>query len=158
MNSNRHKTRGLYFEDLEVGQSMVSAGRTITEADIVMFAGLTGDYTQIHTDLEYAKETIFGQRVAHGLLVMSYALGLIARMGFIEGTVIAFREIKSWKFTKPVFIGDTIHVVVEIEQLKAVRRLEGGIVVFDVKVINQNGETTMNGSWTAIIKSKPNNS
>jgi acyl dehydratase len=156
MGSTEHESRGMYFEEFEVGQRMVSAGRTITEADIVMFAGLTGDYTQIHTDIEFAKGTIFGQRVAHGLLVLTYTLGLIARMGFIEGTVVAFREIKSWKFTKPVFIGDTIHAEVEVQELKAVRRLNGGIVELDVNVKNQDGESTMKGTWTAIIRSEPN--
>lgn len=156
MVSNEYESRGMYFEEFEVGQRMVTTNRTITEADIVLFAGLTGDYTQIHTDIEYAKGTIFGQRVAHGLLVLSYALGLIARMGFIEGTVVAFREIKSWKFTKPVYIGDTIHALVEVQELKAVRRLGGGIVELDVDVKNQNGETVMRGTWTAIIKSESN--
>ena len=76
--------RGMYFEEFEVGYEMVSAARTITETDIVSFAALTGDWTQIHVNAEYAKGTIFGQRVAHGLLGLSYAVGLGAQLGFIE--------------------------------------------------------------------------
>ena len=99
--------RGRYFEEFQVGDVVVSAGRTITEADIVAFAGLSGDYTQIHTDAEFSRQGMFGQRVAHGLLLLSIASGLTARLGLIEGTALAFREL-TWKFSLPLFIGDSI--------------------------------------------------
>ena len=102
--------RGLYFEEFEIGQSLISEGRTVTEADIVAFAALSGDWTTIHTDAEYAAQHSFGQRVAHGMLVVSIASGLLVRTGVIEGTALAFREINSWKFSLPVFIGDTVRV------------------------------------------------
>src|SRR5512134_1781691 len=102
--------RGMYFEEFQVGQVIYSAGRTITESDIVAFAGLSGDFNQMHVDAEYSARTPFGQRVAHGLLVLSIASGLAVQTGVMEGTVIAFREVNDWKFIKPVFIGDTIHV------------------------------------------------
>lgn len=101
--------RGMWFEEFEVGEQIISPGRTITESDIVSFAGLSGDYNQIHTNAELAGKTPFGQRVAHGLLGLSIASGLAMRTGVLEGTVIAFREINNWKFTNPIFIGDTIH-------------------------------------------------
>ena len=101
-----YQPKGLYFEDFEVGVKLRTAGRTITEADIVAFAGLSGDFNQIHTNAEYAAADTFGRRVAHGLLVQSIATGLAVQSGVIEGTVLAFRELDA-KFSLPVFIGDT---------------------------------------------------
>jgi len=153
--TNIPAARGMYFEEFEIGQKMISPGRTITESDIVGFAGLSGDFNLIHTDAEYSKNSPFGARVAHGLLGLSIASGLALRTGVLEGTVIAFREIVSWKFVKPVFIGDTIHVEMDIIETKAMRRLGGGKVdlLFDVQ--NQNGETTMKGVWSVLVMSKP---
>ena len=135
-NEPSYQPRGRYFEEFQLGDTVVSAGRTITESDIVSFAALAGDYTQIHTNAELAKTTPFGQRIAHGLLLLSIASGLAAQRGFIEGTVIAFRDL-TWKFSKPVFIGDTVHTTVEVADLKVLPRLGGGSVVFKVRVINQ---------------------
>ncbi|MEK6222202.1 MAG: MaoC/PaaZ C-terminal domain-containing protein [Chloroflexota bacterium] len=147
--------RGMYFEEYEVGQKIKSAGRTVTETDIVNFAGLSGDYNYIHTDAHASKETPFGQRVAHGLLGLSIASGLAEQTGLMEGTIMAFREINNWKFIKPIFIGDTIHVVVEVKKAKAIPRIGGGSVVIELNVINQTDDTVMKGSWTALIDSKP---
>jgi 3-hydroxybutyryl-CoA dehydratase len=146
--------RGHYFEEFQVGDTVVSAGRTITEADVVAFAGLSGDYTQIHTDAEYARQHIFGQRVAHGLLVLSVASGILARLGFIEGTVLAFREL-TCKFSLPVFLGDTIHARATVAELKEMRRLGGGAVTFDIQVINQEDKVVQRGKWMVLIASKP---
>ena len=151
---SKHHARGLYFEEFEVGQVYVSGGRTITESDIVAFAGLSGDYNQIHTDAEFCKTTPFGQRVAHGLLVTSIASGLVTLSGLIEGTVIAFREIESWKFTKPVYIGDTVHVQSEIVKTKALKRLGGGAVNLELSVLNQNNVVVMKGIWKVLIVSR----
>lgn len=147
--------RGLYFEEFEVGQKITTVGRTIAESDIFTFAGFSGDYNQIHTDGEFAKGTPFGQRVAHGLLGLSIASGLVMRTGLLEGTVIAFREINNWKFVNPVFIGDTIHVETEVIDTKALPRIGGGAVVIVLDVKKQTGETVMKGTWTALITSKP---
>ncbi len=150
-----YQPRGMYFEEFEPGQCYISAGRTITESDIVTFAGISGDYNQIHTDAEYSKTTPFGQRVAHGLLVTSVASGLVTLSGMIEGTVLAFREIANWKFTKPVFIGDTVHVETEIIDVKALRRLGGGAVDLELSVKNQADDIVMKGLWKVLIASKP---
>ncbi|RME06228.1 MAG: dehydratase [Anaerolineae bacterium] len=144
----------MYFEEFEVGQRFISAGRTITESDIVAFAGLSGDYNQIHTDAEFSKGTPYGQRIAHGLLVTSIASGLVTQSGLIEGTVIAFREIDQWKFTRPVFIGDTVHVETEVVATKPLRRLGGGAVELTVSVVNQRQEVVMKGVWKVLIASK----
>jgi acyl dehydratase len=152
---SKYESRGYYFEEFEVGQKFFSSARSITESDIVMFAGLSGDYNQIHTDVEFSQTTPFGQRIAHGLLIMSIASGLIAQSGLLEGTVIAFREINNWKFVKPTLIGDTVHVITEVIETKPLKRLGGGAVVISLDVRNQNEETLMKGKWTALMASKP---
>lgn len=146
--------RGRYFEEFHIGDVVVSAGRTITEADVVAFAGLSGDFTQLHVDAEYARDTMFGQRVAHGLLALSIATGLTTRLGFIEGTVLAFREL-TWKFSLPIFFGDTIHVKATVAELKAMPRLGGGAVTLDVQIINQDGKAVQRGQWVVLMASKP---
>ena len=148
-------SRGLYFEEFEVGQKIISVGRTVAESDIFNFAGFSGDYNQIHTDAEFSKNTPFGQRVAHGLLGLSIASGLAMRTGMLEGTVIAFREINNWKFVNPVFIGDTIHVEMEVAETKALPRIGGGSVIVTLDVKKQSGETVMKGTWTVLVMSKP---
>ena len=147
--------RGLYFEDFEVGRKIVTVGRTVAESDIITFAGFSGDYNQIHTDAEFAKGTPFGQRVAHGLLGLSIASGLAMRTGVLEGTVIAFREINNWKFVNPVFIGDTVHVEMEVAETKALPRIGGGSVIITLDVKKQSGETVMKGNWTVLVMSRP---
>jgi len=146
---------GLYFEEFTVGQKIVTVGRTVAESDIMTFAGLTGDYNQIHTDAHFAASTQFGQRIAHGLLGMSTGIGLLMRTGVLEGTVIAFREIVEWKFVKPVFIGDTIHAEMEVKDKKAMPRVGGGLATVTVEVKNQKEESLMKGTLTLLIASKP---
>ncbi len=147
--------RGMYFEEFAVGQEVITPGRTITEADIVAFAGLSGDFNQMHVDAAYSEKSFFGRRVAHGLLVLSIASGLTVQTGLMEGTVIAFREVNEWKFLKPVFIGDTIHTVLTIRATKELRRIGGGSVEIDVQVKNQQDEIVMKGIWTALISARP---
>ncbi len=146
---------GKYFEEFEVGMNFISPGRTVTESDIVSFAGLSGDYTQIHTNAEFSKTTPVGQRVAHGLLGLSIASGLAVRTGVLEGTVIAFREIVEWKFVKTIFIGDTVHVSLQILETKALPRLGGGAVNIELRLLNQNDEVVMKGIWKVLVASKP---
>ncbi|MDL1926630.1 dehydratase [Anaerolineae bacterium AMX1] len=129
---------GLYFEEFSVG-----------------FAGLTGDYNQIHTDAAFAATTQFGQRIAHGLLGLSIAVGLLMRTGVLEGTVLAFREIVEWKFVKPVFIGDTLRVEMEVKELKAMPRIGGGQALVALDVKNQKDETLMRGTLAVLVASKP---
>lgn len=147
--------RGMYFEEFEVGQKIVTQSRTVTEHDIVAFAGLSGDFNQIHTDAEYARGTPFGQRVAHGLLGFSIAMGLAVQTGIMEGTILAFREILDWKFSKPIFIGDTIHTEIEVLETKALPRLGGGLVLIKAEIKNQKGETLQSGKWNALMMSRP---
>lgn len=143
--------RGLYFEEFSVGQKIISVGRTITESDISVFAGLSGDFNQIHTDEEFSKKSLFGRRVAHGVLVLAIASGLAMRTGVLEGTALAFREINEWKFSKPVFIGDTIHVNLEVLETKEMPRLGGGSVTIKANVVNQHEDVVMKGIWNVLV-------
>ena len=149
------RPRGRYFEEFAVGDKILTTARTVTEADIVTFAGLSGDFNQIHIDAEFAGGTPFKARVAHGLLGLSIASGLAVQTGFMEQTVMAFREIDEWKFSTPIYIGDTIHVEMEVLELRALPRLGGGSLVIALDVKNQKGETTQKGKWTVLIQGKP---
>lgn len=146
---------GLYFEEFTVGQVVKTLSRTVSEDAIFNFAGLTGDYNQIHTDAEFAKTTQFGQRVAHGLLGLSIATGLIMRTGYLEGTVLAFREIQDWKFVKPIFIGDTIHALLTVSEMKPLPRIGAGALIASVEVKNQNDEVIQKGTLNLLVLSKP---
>jgi len=148
------KQRGLWFEEFVEGLSVESRGRTITEADLVNFAGVSGDFNPMHTDAEFAAKTPYGQRVAHGALIFSIATGLTYQLGFLEGTIMAFTGI-DWKFRNPVFIGDTIKVTASVAKRRAMAAMGGGFVTFDVKVTNQKGEVAQKGEWTILVMSDP---
>ena len=146
---------GLYFEEFRVGEKLTTEKRTVTEDDIMTFARVSGDDNRIHTDPEFSKTTIFGKQVAHGLLGLAIASGLAWQTGILDGTVIAFREVKEWKFIKPVFIGDTIYVDLETIETKALPRIGGGSVTITLEVKNQNEEVCHRGVWTVLMMSRP---
>lgn len=152
--SQPYKPRGMYFEEFQIGTEVVTQARTVTETDIVNFAGVSGDFNTIHTDAEYAKTTPFGERIAHGLLGLSIASGLGMQLGFLDGTVIAFTGLE-WKFKNPIKIGDTIHMVGNVKQTKAMKALGGGFIILDARVLNQRDEIVQQGEWTLLMKSKP---
>jgi len=148
------QTRGLYFQEFEIGQEIESPARTVTEADIVQFAGLSGDYNALHTDAEFAKGTPYGQRIAHGLLGLSIASGLAARAGFIEGTAQAFIGLE-WRFRAPILIGDTIRIRARVVKTRAMPSMGGGMVIFEVRVLNQHDKVVQRGEWTLLVRGKP---
>ena len=146
--------RGLYFEEFEVGVKMRTRGRTITEADLVQFAALTGDFNPMHTDAEYCKTSFMGQRVAHGMLTASYAIGQAYQLGILERTVLGFRGLEM-KFSAPVYIGDTIHAELQVTATKAAKRLDGGAVTMAIRIIKQDGRIVQKGSLTLLMMSRP---
>ena len=148
-----YQPRGLYFEDLTPGLKVTSAGRTISEADIMQFAGLSGDWNPMHVDAEYAKQSIFGERVAHGLLGLAIASGLAMQLGFLDRTVEAFTSL-DWKFRAPIKIGDTVHMTAKVTKTRAMGA-SGGFVTFNVVVKNQRDETVQRGEWMIVVKSRP---
>jgi acyl dehydratase len=148
---------GYRYADLHVGMTFRSPGRTITDADLVGFAGLTGDYSELHTSEVYAKNSQFGRRVAHGLLGLAYAHGLMwARTGELRETAVAFLGINDWKFLGPIFVGDTIFVNYKISELRDSKsRPTQAIAVFDVSVLDQNDRMVQRGSKTLLLSKIP---
>ncbi|NLW79282.1 MAG: dehydratase [Ruminococcaceae bacterium] len=148
----------MYFEDIQVGDTFQTVGRTITEADIVAFAGLTGDYNLIHTNAEVAKNSIAGQRMAHGMLVMSISNGLITRSAYYMGiteAITALTSVEQHKFKKPVVIGDTIHVDVEIAEAVDARPESGSAkVVLRRSIVNQRGQVVQEGTYAILVKKR----
>jgi len=149
-----HQRRSGYaYADLHVGMSFRSPGRTITDADIVAFAGLTGDYSELHTSDVYARSSQFGRRVAHGMLGLAYAHGLMwPRTGELRETAVAFLGITDWKFIAPIFVGDTIFVNYRIAELRDSKsRPTQAIAVFDVDVVNQDDQVVQRGRKALLV-------
>jgi len=140
--------RSLYFEDFSLGQKFVTKARTITEADIVNFAGLSWDHNQLHTDAEYAASTRFGRRIAHGLL------GVIAHAGLsyelTEDSILALLEL-TWQFKAPIYIGDTIHVEQIVKNMRESAAGDRGILTFEKEVVNQKNEVVQTGTTTILL-------
>ncbi len=147
--------KAIYYDDIEVGKQTLSPCRTVTEADIVNFAGLSGDFNVIHTDAELTKITPFGQRIAHGLLGLSIASGLAARKTGAElHRIVAFLGM-TWDFRNPIFIGDTIHLEETVASKREISKPGLGIVVYAVKVVNQRGEVCQEGEWKVMYQARP---
>jgi len=138
-----------YFEEIEVGEEYVSPGRTVTEADIVIFAGLSGDYNVLHTDAEFMKSSIFGERIAHGLLGLAIQAGLLMR-GMREYATLAFLGLR-WKFKGPIKIGDTIRVRAKVIGKRETSKPDRGIVILERQVINQKGEVVQEGETDLMV-------
>lgn len=144
-----------YFEDMPVGTRFVTQRRTITEADVVAFAGLSGDFNPLHVDEVFAAAGPFGRRVVHGLLVQAIATGLRQQSGVFAGVIRAFAEIRGWKFLKPVFIGDTVTVVTTVIEARSTSRPEQGVVEQQVDVVNQDGTVVQSGVFVTLIATRP---
>jgi 3-hydroxybutyryl-CoA dehydratase len=144
----------LYFEDFSPGVEHTTRGRTITESDVVHFAGISGDFIELHTNEEYARQSPYGRRIAHGMLTLSIATGLMTQMNLITDTVVAFYGIDKLRFVKPVFIGDTIHVTKKVIDSMA-KGGTAGVVTFETTVLNQNAETVLVFKDKLAIKRRP---
>src|SRR6476660_5469441 len=148
---------GYRYEDLFAGMRFRSPGRTILDADLIGFAGLTGDHSELHTSDVYARASEFGRRVAHGMLGLAYAHGLMwARTGELRETAIAFLGIDGWKFVAPIFIGDTIFVNYRLAELRDSRaRPTQAIATFDVELVNQDNRVVQRGRKTLLVSKVP---
>lgn len=144
-----------YFEDMPVGARFVTQRRTITEADVVGFAGLSGDFNPLHVDEVFAAAGPFGKRVVHGLLVQAIATGLRQQSGVFAGVIRAFVEIRGWQFKKPVFIGDTVTVVTTVIEARPTSRPEQGVVEQQIDVVNQDGVVVQTGVFITLIATRP---
>ena len=125
-----------YFDDLKIGKKIITKGRSVTEADIVNFAAISGDWHPLHTDIEYCKKGPFGERIAHGFLVLTIASGL---MPLAQMAVLAFYGMDSVRFLNPTRIGDTIHLDIEVVE-KEDKNSKSGVVSFKTTVMNQKDE------------------
>jgi acyl dehydratase len=145
------------YDDLHVGLAFRSPGRTIGEADLIGFAGLTGDFSELHTSDVYAKASQFGRRVAHGMLGLAYAHGLMwARTGELRPTVIAFLGMSDWRFMGPIYIGDTIFVNYVIAEIRDSASKPGqAIVTFDVEVVDQDDRLVQKGRKAILVSKTP---
>ena len=143
---------GLYWEEWEIGAEFVTSARTITETDIINFAGISGDYNPLHIDEEFCRNTQFGTRIAHGPLVYSIATGLIFQLHLYDDTLIAFLGFNSLKFTKPVKIGDTIHARVEVIEKRESSKPDRGIMKRLLQVLNQKNELVQEGVQAFLLK------
>jgi len=141
----------MFYEDFSEGQQFRTGARTITEADIVNFAGISGDFNPLHMDETFGKTTPFGRRIAHGLLVLSISSGLSQSMGILTGTTIAFLGLE-WRFVKPVFINDTVRLNLSVADLRETSKPDRGIIVFDCEVVNQEGAVVQEGKRTLMVR------
>jgi acyl dehydratase len=144
--------RSLYFDDFAVGQKFVTKARTITEADIVNFAGLSWDHNQLHTDAEFAASTRFGRRIVHGLLGLVVHAGLSYQL--TEQSILALLEL-TWQFKAPIYIGDTIHVEQRVREMKPGAGGDRGVLTFEKKVVNQKNEVVQTGTTTILLARRP---
>jgi len=146
-----YKTRGLTFDQFKIGDVFASQARTVTEADVVNFAGLSGDFNPLHTDEEFGKTTPFGTRIAHGMLVATMATGMSNWTGVFEGTTLALME-QLIQYKSPTKFGDTVHLELKVLEKKETSKPDRGVVVFETRVLNQEGKAVLEGKWTLMMK------
>lgn len=142
-----------WFEEIEVGEASESPGRTVTEADIVIFAGLSGDYNVLHTDAEFMKASIFGERIAHGLLGLAIQSGLFTRSG-IPFATLGLGSLR-WKFKGPIKIGDTIRVRARVTAKADGPKADRGLVTVERLVLNQRDEVVQEGETDLVVERRP---
>ncbi|WP_216830282.1 MaoC/PaaZ C-terminal domain-containing protein [Alkalihalobacterium elongatum] len=143
----------LFFDDFSLGDEMISSRRTITEADVVNFTGLSGDFNALHIDEEFAKETPYKTRVAHGLLSVSVVTGLQSMMGNINSSTLGLLEI-NWKFKKGVIPGDTIYAKFVVKDKKETSKNDRGVLIRSVYVYNQHQQIVSEGEIILLMKRK----
>jgi acyl dehydratase len=145
---------GLTFDAFETGRTYVTPRRTIIDADIMQFAGLTADFNPVHTDDVFAAKTEFGSRIAHGPMLVGMAFGLASRAGLFDGTVLALLDI-AWKFSGPVRAGDTVFVRATVAGKRETRKPDRGVVELDLDIVNQRDEVVQQGMAKVLVSRTP---
>jgi len=138
----------LYFEDVHAADSWTSLARTITEADIVNFAGMTGDFDPLHVDREHASQSLYRRPIAHGLLGLAWVAGLASQCPRMA--TVAFVGIRNWEFHRPMYVGDTVRAVTRIAE-KRPRSRRAGSVVWHRSLVNQEGATVQSGEFETLV-------
>jgi len=149
----RYRIRGKSFDDVSIGNEVVTSGRTITETDIVNFASISGDFHPEHMNEEFAKNSPAGTRIAHGILTVAISVGLINQTGIFEGTTISVLEMKT-RFTKAVKPGDTIYAIFKITGKRETKKPDRGIIKAEVHTFNQYEESVMSGECLIMLYRK----
>jgi acyl dehydratase len=144
---------GRAYEEFEVGQRFETPRRTVIEADISSFAGLTADFNPLHIDELFAAESDFKGRITHGPMIVGMAFGLASRADVMDGTVLALLEI-GWKFMRPVRAGDTITAIVTVLEKRPTSAPDRGVVTMQIDVLNQHGEIAQTGTARTLIRRK----
>jgi len=147
---SRSVAEALALEDLAVGDEFLSPARTVTETDVVLFAGLSGDFNPLHMDHEAARNGPFGRPVAHGLLGLALGSGLVSNAPRVR--TLALIGILDWKFLKPIGFGDTLHVVSRVEAIEPRSRGRRGLVTWHRRLVNQQGQTVQEGRFQTLVQ------
>ena len=147
--------RGMYFEDFEIGMTLVTPARTITHTDIVNFSCLTGDFNEIHANIEYAKTTEFGDVIAHGPMIYGIAGGLQYASGINEGTLLALLGIDHWRLTAPVMAGDTIRMEQTVIDTRLTSSHDKGVVKMQRRILNQRAEVVQTMDTALLYRCRP---
>ena len=148
---DRYQPVDISYDEITEDTYFVTSSRTVTEADVMAFAGLTGDYNELHTSREYAGKTAFGQQIAHGMLTLSVANGLYMRMNIFEKCTVANLGIEKWSFKKSVLFGDTLHVKLTLAEKRLTSNPDRGVIKWNVSVLNQNEEEVAGGIWAKMF-------
>lgn len=146
----------LYYEDLEVGQTFRSPARTVTEADLTIFSMVSGDWNRIHSDAEYARKTPYGQRIVHGVLGVAIVTGMFDRLGVFEDSALALLGIDEWRFIAPIFVGDTVHMELEIVDKRLTSKGDRGIIDRRIRLVRHDGTVLQEGRMGMMTKLRPN--
>ena len=152
---SEQKPRGLYYEDFEIGERLLTPRRTITQTDIVNYACLSGDFNAPHVDWEFCKTQPYGEPIAHGPLVFGIASGLACQTGMNDGTVVAFLGLENWHIHLPVKHGDTIHMAVTPTEKRLTRKGDRGIVTVRREILNQRDEIVQSMDTTSMYLRRP---
>jgi 3-hydroxybutyryl-CoA dehydratase len=152
----RHSWSICSFDDLVVGDEWESPRRTVTETDVVLFAGLSGDFNPLHVDHSSAQSNPFGRPVAHGLLGLAIATGLMSQAPRVD--TLAFMAILEWKFLRPIVFGDTIHAVSTVESLQPQAKGRRGVVTWHRRILNQDGHLVQEGRTQTLVRARPHQS
>jgi 3-hydroxybutyryl-CoA dehydratase len=142
----------LFFDDVCVGQEWKSLGRTVTESDLVNFAGLSGDFNPMHVNHEFARTTVFGKPIAHGLLVMSLGSGL--SLWAPPMRTLAFMSVREWHFREPVFVADTIHSVTKVREMEPRSRGRRGVITWERRILNQHDKVVQEGITLTLVEGR----
>jgi len=143
--------KDLYYEDIQEGVVFQTPSRTVSESDIMLFAGLTGDFNELHTSSMFAAKTPFGERIAHGMLTLAIANGLYMQMGYFNHSTVANLGIEEWRFKKAVRINDTLYVRITLKDKRYTSNPSRGVIHWNVEVCNQENEVVACGIWTKMI-------